>query len=70
MSRITVSVRDGNLNEAFKKFSRKVASSGVPSELKKHREYSKPGVKRREEKKEMIQNFYKRNKKNRRKGDR
>jgi ribosomal protein S21 len=63
---ITVEVKNGDINGAFKRFSRKVANSGVPSELKKHREYSKPGVKRREEKKEMIQNFYKRNKRNRR----
>ena len=39
--------------------------SGVPSELKKHKEYKKPGVKRREAKKEMIKNSRKRNKKNR-----
>jgi len=55
----------GDLNKALKSFTSKVAKSGVPSELKKHREYSKPGVKRREEKKEMIQNFYKRNKRKR-----
>ena len=66
MSSIKVAVKDGNVNEALRRFTRKVANSGVPSELKKHREYSKPGVKRREEKKEMIQNFYKRNKRNRR----
>ncbi|MBR6073226.1 MAG: 30S ribosomal protein S21 [Bacilli bacterium] len=65
MSSVKVEVRGGNLNDALKRFSRKVANSGVPSELKKHREYSKPGVKRREEKKEMIQNFYKRNRKKR-----
>ncbi|MCR4581196.1 MAG: 30S ribosomal protein S21 [Bacilli bacterium] len=66
MANVKVEVKGGNLNEALKRFTRKVANSGVPSELKKHREYSKPGVKRREEKKEMIQNFYKRNKRNKR----
>lgn len=65
MASVKVEVRGGNLNDALKRFTRKVANSGVPSELKKHREYSKPGVKRREEKKEMIQNFYKRNRKKR-----
>ena len=65
MASVKVEVRGGNINEALKRFTRKVANSGVPSELKKHREYSKPGVKRREEKKEMIQNFYKRNRKKR-----
>ena len=65
MASIKVEVK-GNLNDALKRFTRKVSNSGVPSELKKHREYSKPGVKRREEKKEMIQNFYKRNKRNKR----
>jgi ribosomal protein S21 len=34
----------------------KVAKSGVPSELKKRKCYDKPGVKRREAKKEMIRN--------------
>jgi ribosomal protein S21 len=39
----------------------KVAKSGVACELKKHREYTKPGVVRREEKKENIKNSRKRN---------
>lgn len=64
MSNIRVEVK-GDLNQALKRFSHKVAKSGIPSEAKKHREYQKPGVKRRAEKKEMIQNYYKRNKKRR-----
>ena len=51
-----VVVTNGNVDNALKKFKVKVARSGVPSELKKHREYTKPGVKRREAKKEMIKN--------------
>lgn len=55
-----VVVTNGNVDGALKKFKVKVARSGVPSELKKHREYTKPGVKRREAKKEMIKNSRKR----------
>ncbi len=51
-----VVVTNGNVDVALKKFKVKVARSGVPSELKKHREYTKPGVKKREAKKEMIRN--------------
>lgn len=51
-----VVVRDGNIDGALKKFKVKVARSGVPSELKKRKHYEKPGVKRREAKKEMIKN--------------
>ncbi|HOB26470.1 MAG TPA: 30S ribosomal protein S21 [Bacilli bacterium] len=65
MANVRVEVK-GNLNDALKRFSHKVAKSGVPSELKKHREYEKPGVRRREAEKEMMQNFYKRNKRSRR----
>ena len=56
-----VEVRNGNVDGALNRFKMKVAKSGVPSELKKHREYQKPGVKRREAKKEMIKNSRKRN---------
>ena len=63
-----VEVRNGNVDAALKRFKVKVAKSGVPSELKKHKEYKKPGVKKREAKKEMIKNSRKRNK-NRKFGD-
>ena len=56
-----VEVKNGDINGALKRFKLKVAKGGVPSELKKHKEYTKPGVKRREEKKEMIKNSRKRN---------
>ena len=58
-----VDVKNGDLNGALRRFKMKVAKSGVPSELKKHKEYTKPGVKRREEKKENIKNSRKRDKK-------
>ena len=51
-----VVVTDGNVDGALKKWKVKVAKSGVPSELKKRKHYEKPGVKRREAKKEMIRN--------------
>ncbi len=55
-----VVVTNNNIDGALKKFKTKVARSGVPSELKKRKHYEKPGVKRREAKKEMIKNAKKR----------
>ena len=49
-----VVVTNGNVDGALRKFKVKVARSGVPSELKKRKHYEKPGVKRREAKKEML----------------
>ena len=49
-----VVVKDGNVDGALKKWKVKVAKSGVPSELKKRKHYEKPGVKRREAKKEYF----------------
>jgi len=46
----------GNLEKALKTFKQKVARSGVPSESRKREFYSKPGVERREAKKEGIKN--------------
>lgn len=51
-----VVVQNGNVDLAIKKFKAKFARSGVPSELKKRKCYEKPGVKRRNEKKENIKN--------------
>jgi len=51
-----VEVQDGNVDNALRKFKVKVARSGVPSELKKKKYHEKPGVKRRNAKKEMIKN--------------
>ncbi|MDD2208279.1 MAG: 30S ribosomal protein S21 [Bacilli bacterium] len=55
-----VEVRNGNVDGAIKRFKVGVARSGIPSELKKHKFYAKPGVKKREEQKEMIKNSRKR----------
>ena len=51
-----VVVTNNNIDGALKKFKVKVARSGVPSELKKRKHYEKPGVKRRNEKKEQMRN--------------
>ena len=56
-----VEVKNGDVNGALKRFKMKVAKSGVPSELKKHREYQKTGVRRREAKKEMSKNSRRKN---------
>lgn len=60
-----VEVTNGNIDGALKRFKVKVARSGVPSELKKRKHYQKPGVRRREEKKEMIRNARRAARKNR-----
>lgn len=56
----------GNLDKALKNFKTKCARDGVLSEAKKRKFYDKPGVKRREEKKQNTINSRKRNKKNNR----
>lgn len=58
-----VEVKNGNIENALKRFKIKVQRSGVPSEMKKRKEYSKPGVVRREAKKEAIKNAKRNNKK-------
>lgn len=60
---VQVSVKNGNLDMAFRKFRQKLAKAGVPSECKKRESYDKPGVKRRKAKKEGIKNSRKRNRK-------
>ena len=56
-----VDVKDGNVEGALKRFKMKVQRSGLPTEMKKRREYSKPGILRREAKKEAIRNAKKHN---------
>ena len=51
-----------NLDKAIKMFKTKCSRDGIPSEVKKRKIATKPGVKRREEKKENIKNSKKRNK--------
>ena len=53
---ITVTVKNGNVDAALKRFKQKVAKSGLPSEIKKKQAYEKPGVERRNAKKEAIKN--------------
>ena len=54
-----VTVKNGNLDMALRKFKQKVARDGVPSECKKREAYDKPGVRRRAAKKEGIKNSQK-----------
>ena len=63
---IGVTVKNGDLNGAVRRWKQKVAKNGVPSECKKREGYDKPGVRRRNAKKEGIKNARKRNKKERR----
>ena len=56
----------GNLDKALKNFKTKCARDGVLSEAKKRKFYDKPGVKRRDEKKQNTINSRKRNKRNNR----
>ena len=60
-----VAVKNGNLDLALRRFKQKQARDGVPSEVKKRECYDKPGVKRRNAKKEAIKNAHKHNKGNR-----
>jgi len=59
-----VEVKNGNVENALKRFKIKVQHSGIPSEVKKRKEYSKPGVVRREAKKEAIRNARRNNRRN------
>ncbi len=65
MTQIQVSVKNGNLDLAFRRLKQRMARESIPSECKK-REYAvKPGDKRREAKKAGIKNAQKRNRQNR-----
>ena len=65
MTQIQVSVKNGNLDLAFRRLKLRMARESIPSECKK-REYAvKPGDKRREAKKAGIKNAQKRNRQNR-----
>ena len=58
-------VKNGNVENSLKSFKQQVAKSGTLSEFKKREHYSKPGVLRREAKKNAIINSRKQNRKNR-----
>ncbi|MGI6329832.1 MAG: 30S ribosomal protein S21 [Bacilli bacterium] len=51
-----VVVKNGNIDGALKKFKQKIARNGIPSEFKKREHYDKPGVRRRNARKEAIKN--------------
>ena len=51
-----VVVQNGNVDAALKKFKQRVAKSGLPSEVRKKQAFDKPGVERRNAKKEAIKN--------------
>jgi small subunit ribosomal protein S21 len=52
---IVVQVKDGeNIERALKKFKRKFEKTGVIKELRERQAYTKPSMKRREEKKRAI----------------
>ena len=61
---IHVSVKNDNVDGALRVFKQKFAKSGVPSEIKKRKHYDKPGVVRRNEKKEGIKNSKRRARRN------
>ena len=63
---ITVQVKNGNVDGALKKFKQRVAKSGLPSEVKKKQAFDKPGVQRRNSKKEANKNSRKAAKRERR----
>ena len=57
-------VKNGNVDAALKRFKQQSAKSGTLSEFRKREYYSKPGVLRREAKKNAIINSKKQKRKN------
>jgi len=52
---IVVQVKDGeNIERALKKFKRKFEKTGVMKEVRERQAYTKPSMKKREEKKRAI----------------
>jgi len=56
--RVSVKVRNGDINRALKKFKRGVIESGHIFELKDRQEYIKPTTKRRKQKQQAIRDEY------------
>ncbi len=54
--KVSVKVRDGNIQKALSKFKRKVKDSDHLYELKDRKQYTKPSVKRRRQKQTAIHN--------------
>jgi small subunit ribosomal protein S21 len=53
-SKVTVQVRDGNIEGALKVFKKRVFTSGHIIEYKERQEYVKPSILKREKKKQAI----------------
>jgi|TARA_B100001094_G_C17489233_1_gene465631 small subunit ribosomal protein S21 len=60
---ITVTVRNGNLEQAMRVLKRKVQKEGIVKELRERSFYTKPSEKKREAKKQGIKNTIKKQKK-------
>jgi len=54
ITRVTVEVRNGDINKALKVFKKKVAESGHLEELRERRYFTKPTTKRRLEKQQAV----------------
>lgn len=54
LSRVTVIVRNGDINKALKVFKKKVTESGHLLELRERKEYVKPKTKRRLQKQKAV----------------
>mgnify|MGYP003137775182 CR=1 FL=1 len=54
--KVSVKVRDGNIQKALSKFKRKVKDSDHLYELKDRKQYTKPSVKKRKQKQLAIHN--------------
>lgn len=54
VSRVSVIVKKGDINQALKVFKKKVETSGHLKELKERKEYLKPTTKRRLEKQKAV----------------
>lgn len=55
-----VVVKDGKVDEALRSFKQKVVRNGLLKEVREKEHYSKPGVRRRNAKREYIKNCQKR----------
>ena len=60
---ITVTVRNGNLEQAMRVLKRKVQKEGIVKEVRDRQFYKKPSEVRQEKKKEAIKNWKKKQKK-------
>ena len=52
----TITVKNGNVDGALKTFKQKNAKEGLLKEVRKREHYEKPGLKKRNAKKEAIKN--------------